>query len=122
MTTPGTETRREGDREQREERRQRSEQQAHIHDSSQRDFTELFSGMTSEGAPGDAYGAQLAWQAYFDQADQTLRTSRRVTEALFIGNLRQQIVADVRAQVLRSLRSDIQGIRDEVQRELVDQR
>jgi len=43
--------------------------------------------------------------AYFDLADQTLRSARRVAEVAAIQGIRQQIVAEVSAQVLATLRA-----------------
>lgn len=62
------------------------------------------------------YAARSAGdRAYFDQADAQLSTSRRVTETLFIGNLRQHIVADLRQQVLGSVHRELQETRRELQ-------
>lgn len=54
-------------------------------------------------APPGTLDAQAAWQAYFDLVDQSTRTARRVTETLFIRTQMQQIVAEVRRQVLYDL-------------------
>src|SRR4051812_43582111 len=66
---------------------------------SQPQFDQLFSQITS-GQPDQA---QTYVAAYFDLAEQTLRTARRVSETWAIGAMREQIVADVTQRVVSSL-------------------
>lgn len=58
-------------------------------------------------APSSSLESQTAWTAYFDLADQTLRTARRVSEGMFINSLRREIVQEVRSAVLAEVRGEI---------------
>lgn len=68
---------------------------------SQGTFDSLF-GQQIAGA--DPSGRE-AWQAYFDLAEQTLRTARRVSEVQVLSMMRQQIVQDVTQAVLAQMKS-----------------
>lgn len=52
--------------------------------------------------------AGQAWQAYFTLAEQTLATARRVSEMSALSLLRQQIVAQVTAEVLHQVQTNPQ--------------
>ena len=63
-------------------------------------FTQQISGQTGPLASSEA------WAAYFDLAEQTLRTARRVSELQVMSLMRQQIVNEVKQQVIAEIKSN----------------
>ena len=63
-------------------------------------FTQQISNQTGHLASSEA------WGAYFDLAEQTLRTARRVSELQVMSLMRQQIVNEVKQQVIAEITSN----------------
>jgi hypothetical protein len=63
-------------------------------------FTQQISAQTGPLATSEA------WGAYFDLAEQTLRTARRVSELQVMSLMRQQIVNEVKQQVIAEITSN----------------
>jgi hypothetical protein len=78
-------------------------------DYSQGQFDQVFSQMTS----GQPEAIREAWQAYFDLADQTLRTARRVSEVQTLGLMKDQIVAETVQQVIRQIQTNPQLVKQQ---------
>jgi len=60
-----------------------------------------------QGTPGYQLDAQQAWQAYHDLAESTIRTARRVSEIMLVGQYRQALVQDITEQVMAAVRSEL---------------
>jgi hypothetical protein len=71
---------------------------------SQGQFDQVFSQITS----GQPEAIREAWQAYFDLADQTLRTARRVSEVQTLALMKDQIVSEVAQRVIGQLKQNPQ--------------
>ena len=78
------------------------QQQSYPGDISSQQFDQMFSGQSD--------AARDAVQAYFDLAEQTLRTARRVSEVWTISLMRDQLVKDTTKQVIAHLQQNPQLI------------
>jgi hypothetical protein len=100
-----------------QQREQREQQEQQLR--SQGSFDSLFGDMITQSGI-DPTGRE-AWQAYFDLAEQTLRTARRVSEIQVLSLMQQHIVKQVTLNVVKQLQSNPQIIKpviQQVQREL----
>lgn len=92
--------------EQREQYEHQQEQQR-----SQSTFDSLFSAQIGQIDPS----GREAWQAYFELAEQTLRTARRVSEIQVLSLMQGQIVKQVTSQVINQLQQNPQLLKQPVQ-------
>lgn len=73
-------------------------------DAPQHEFDTVFANQVA-GVGG--YEIQReAWRAYFNLAEQTVRTAREVTELQTLQLMRQAIVSDVTRQVIAQIKAD----------------
>lgn len=69
------------------------------------------SGLSSGMSAGYGFVAlQEITRAYYDQAEQTIRSARRVSEIQAIAMFRQEIVSEVTAHVTRAVLAEVQRL------------
>jgi hypothetical protein len=76
-------------------------------------FDQLFSEQIAQSGI-DPTGRE-AWQAYFDLAEQTLRTARRVSEIQVLSLMQQHIVKQVTQSVIQQFQQNPQLLKQPVQ-------
>jgi hypothetical protein len=90
------------DTQQDKQQEQGQQQQSYPGDITSQQFEQMFTQQPD--------AARDAVQAYFDLAEQTLRTARRVSEVWTISLMKQQLVSEVSSQVIRHLQQNPQLI------------
>lgn len=86
------------------EQQEQQEQQQGSQEYPQSHFDQVFGQITA----GQPEAIREAWTAYFDLADQTLRTARRVSEVQTLSLMKDQIVQEVASRVIQQLGSNPQ--------------
>lgn len=96
-----------------QEREQREQQEQQFQQRPQSSFDSLFSEQISQSGI-DPTGKE-AWQAYFDLAEQTLRTARRVSEIQVLSLMQQHLVKQVTANVVTQIQQNPQLLKPLIQ-------